>query len=129
MTNSVSITDALCVQIIALYLIHLTCVNGKIGVRVMLNEKIVKGLACCINAETLCGSYCPYYKKGTKESGCETLLMSDALIELSKKDVKNNHIKQLLLDKIFPFKGVDMKSYSINAYAVYVAINNILGGD
>ena len=95
----------------------------------MQNEKVVKGLACCINAEDLCGSYCPYYGKSTKECGCETLLMSDALIELSKKDVKNNHIKQLLLDKIFPFKGVDMKSYSINAYAVYVAINNILGGD
>jgi hypothetical protein len=61
--------------------------------------------------------------------GCETLLMSDALIEMSKKDAKNSYIKQLLLDKIFPFKGVDMKSYSINAYAVYVAINNILGGD
>lgn len=93
------------------------------------DEKVVKGLACCINAEDLCGSYCPYYGKGAKECGCETLLMSDALIEMSKKDAKNSHIKQLLLDKIFPFKGVDMKSYSINAYAVYVAINNILGGD
>lgn len=95
----------------------------------MLNEKIVKGLTCCINAETLCGSCCPYYKKDTKECGCETLLMSDTLIELSKKDVNNSQMKQMLLDKIFPLKSVDMKSYSINAYAVYVAINNILGGD